>query len=49
MHNSKLKVEAFGSGQMDDRADLQSDRVIQAQEREYLVLMELRPCSTCHP
>ena len=27
-HSSKLEVEAFGSGQMDEGADLQSDRVI---------------------
>ena len=28
VHSSKLEVEAFGSDQMDEGGDLQSDRVI---------------------
>ena len=45
MHSSKLEVEALGSGQMDEGAGLESDRVIQGKEGEHLALMELRLCA----
>ena len=41
--DTRLEVETFGSGQMDEGADLKSDRVILAKEEEHFALMELRP------